>query len=799
MAAEGKGLISELFARRVPQIVGVYVGACWLAVEMGDWISGQLGFSAALIAYLFVLMIALLPSVAVLAWNHGAPGRDRSPRFEKFFVPVNLVFAVIAVVAFFGYAPPGAPGSAIGPVESAVVERTLIDEAGEQQTFTVAREGFHRKMLTSFWVLDGDAGDGDPENPDWRQYAVAWLLAVELNRDPLLSLSTPYAGKIARTYTEAGFPNAVGEPRALAVRQAQRMGARALIRGTLIDEADGVRLTAQVIDAASGTLEDEVEARGDDVISATAALAERVAPLVEPEAADGERRFTRIPLAEAATGTVDALEAAIEGFNAMHLRTDYAAARAGFERALEIDPTFALAAVWLHQLHRANNDLPASIEAADRALDLEYKLDTETRFAMKANRHALNGDYATAMRVLSMWTEVHPDSFTAWTTLAQNQIVTGDVDGAAESLRQARQLDPQSVDVLRQMATVEQLAGDYHAAAERLRSYIDEAPDDVSARIELGQILARSGQADAAMDVFETAGLLADDPSVARLNSALVMLREGRFAEAERTLDALQSETAGTALQLEVLKVRFALLVATGRFRTVLAELDENEARIRRVAPPSQFWTTWAELVLKSRYAFEEYDEAAAALDRAEEGLGDPFNRFLALDRMQLLVKLQRPLDEVREQYERLRFFEQQFSFGGVLAIVEWGRALTASYAGDAGEAVEIMREARNQFRASGLSLNMDAMETFDLALVRLLIADDQTTEARRLLDDLLDRHPAYAEARWERLQLARADGRLDDARADLDVLLDQWSKADPEFVRLQEARSLDETLDPAS
>lgn len=794
MAAESKGLISELFARRVPQIVGVYIGACWLAVEMGGWVAEQLGFAPSLIAYLFVLMIALLPSVAVLAWNHGAPGRDRSPRFEKFFVPVNLVFAVIAVVAFFGYAPPGAPGSAIGPAESATVERTLIDESGEQRTFTVAREGFHRKALTSFWTVEG----GDASS-DWRQFAVAWLLAVELNRDPLISMFTPYSGGIGREYVESGYPDAVGEPRALAVRQAQRVGARYLVRGSLADETDGIRLTARIIDAASGVVTEEVEVRDADIIEATARLAERIAPLITPPTEDGQQRFTRIPLAEATTASIDALKAAIDAFNALHLRNDYNAAQTGLDTALEIDPTFALAAVWLHQVHRANNNLPASIEAANRALDLEYKLDSQTRFAMKANIHALSGDYATAMRVLSMWTEVHPESFTAWTTLAQNQIVMGDVDGAAESLRRARELDPESVQVLRQMAMVEQLAGDYRAAADRLRTYIEEAPDDVSARIELGQILARSGQADAAMEVFETAGLLADDSSVARLNSAVVLVREGRFADAERILDSLQRATEGTALEVEVLRFRLRMLAATGRYRILLDELTANEERIRRVAAPNEFWNTWAELVLKSHYAFEEYAAATAALDRAEDGLGEPFNRFLALDRMHLLITQERPYEEIEAQLERLKFFEQQFSFGGVLAIVQWGEALATAYAGDTERAVRIMRDAREEFRASGLSLNMDAMEQFDLELARILIADDQASEARRLLDDLLDRHPAYADARWERMQLAHADGRLDDAREDLDVLLAQWSGADPEFVRLQEARALDEALERSS
>ena len=298
MAPERRGWIAELFARRVPQIVGVYIGACWMTVEIGDWVTERVGAPPDLIAYVFVLMIALLPSVAVLAWNHGAPGKDRSPRFEKLFVPANLVAALVAVVAFFGYAPPGAPGSSIPSAESAVVERTVVDETGTERTFTVARAGFHRLVFTSFYGLD-EGGDGDGR--DWRRYAAAWLVMVALNRDPLISVVSPYRNGVASDYIEAGYPDALGEPRALAVRQAQRIGARYVVRGGLSRSDSGIRLRATVIEAESGAVTGEVEADGADLVEASAALALELRPLLAPDLDQGVQRFTRVPLAEAAT------------------------------------------------------------------------------------------------------------------------------------------------------------------------------------------------------------------------------------------------------------------------------------------------------------------------------------------------------------------------------------------------------------------------------------------------------------------------------------------------------------------
>lgn len=794
MAAEGKGLMQQLFKRRVPQIVGVYIAACWMTVEIGDWVGEQLGLAPNLIAYVFVLMIALLPSVAVLAWNHGAPGRDRSTRFEKLFVPANLVAAVVAVVAFFGYAPPGAPGSAIPSAESAVVERTVIDETGAEQTFTVARAGFHRLVYASFFQLD-DPGAADA--PDWRQYAVAWLLATALDRDPLISVAIPLSGHIVSDYAEAGYPDALGEPLALAVRQAQGIGARYVVRGQMATTTSGVELTAQVIEADSGTRVGEVEATGENVIAAAEVLAAELRPLLAPDLADDDERFTRIPLAEAATPSIEALRAMIDGLDALRLQRDIATAQAQFERALEIDPAFALAAANLHELYRNNARFAEAIAAADRALVHEYKLDNATRFALKANRHALAGDYPTAMRVLRMWTEVHPDNFNAWMTLAQNQIVLGEIEGAAESLRRAQELEPDSTAVLRRMARVDQLAGDYDAAADRLRTFIEQNPADVGARIELGQVLTRAGQPEAALEVFEEAELLADDPLSARLNRAIVWVRQGRFDRAAAALDALMAANSDAARLAEILKVRFSLLGSAGRYRDLLAEIDDHDEMLRQVVPPIQYWSQWSDQVSQAHLAHGEFDAVEAAIDTAENGLGEPFNRTLALNRIQLLIETGGAQAELEEQLERIRFFEEQYSFGGILAVVRWAEALVRRHAGDTEEAVALMREARDGYQATGLSLNLDAIEYLDAELARMLIADGQNDAARELLDDLIQRHPAFASARWTRIELARDTGDEETLRADLDALLAQWSDADPEMLRLSEAIAMRAALDP--
>lgn len=133
-------LFDKLMKRRVFPIVGMYVAATWLVIELGDWITERFDLPANLTSYVFVAMIVMLPAVALLAYNHGAPGRDRWTRTEHVFVSVNVLVAVATVYLF----NPGIDASA------AIETLEIADETGQIRTFEVAPglpPGGHRLLL----------------------------------------------------------------------------------------------------------------------------------------------------------------------------------------------------------------------------------------------------------------------------------------------------------------------------------------------------------------------------------------------------------------------------------------------------------------------------------------------------------------------------------------------------------------------------------------------------------------------------------------------------------------------------
>ena len=97
-----KPFFKDLWQRRVPQILGIYLGTCWAIIE---FVSGLLVdrylLSPYLIDFTLIILISLIPSVLMLAYFHGKPGRDRWTNFERIGVPVNILLSIILLIILF--------------------------------------------------------------------------------------------------------------------------------------------------------------------------------------------------------------------------------------------------------------------------------------------------------------------------------------------------------------------------------------------------------------------------------------------------------------------------------------------------------------------------------------------------------------------------------------------------------------------------------------------------------------------------------------------------------------------------
>lgn len=199
---------------------------------------------------------------------------------------------------------------------------------------------------------------------------------------------------------------------------AEQLGVDYVLEGSLRKAGDNIRINVQLVDAATGEYRwnDTFDGRlsASNIFDIQAQVAAAVADSLEAELpTTAEQRLARMP-----TANLDALDAYFEGRAKMETRDPDELARASalFERAVALDPEFALAHVALSDSYRLLNNygsLPflvaqqRSREAIDAALAIDD--DLGEAYASLGNWLKRSGDLRGAERAFLRGIELNPN------------------------------------------------------------------------------------------------------------------------------------------------------------------------------------------------------------------------------------------------------------------------------------------------------------------------------------------------------------------------------------------------------
>ena len=95
-----KSFIKILLERRIPQILGSYFIAGTSLIFFIEYLVDKYQFSSHYPALALFGLISIIPSVIILAYFHGAPGKDEWTKMEKIGIPVNILFIAVVLVVF---------------------------------------------------------------------------------------------------------------------------------------------------------------------------------------------------------------------------------------------------------------------------------------------------------------------------------------------------------------------------------------------------------------------------------------------------------------------------------------------------------------------------------------------------------------------------------------------------------------------------------------------------------------------------------------------------------------------------
>jgi tetratricopeptide (TPR) repeat protein/predicted Ser/Thr protein kinase len=269
-------------------------------------------------------------------------------------------------------------------------------------------------------------------------------LAVQLEQSPFLSLVSER--RIQQTLRLMGQSPDKSITPEIARELCQRAGSVAALDGSIANLGKQYVLELRAVNCRTGDTMARAEATADgkeQVLKALSQAAGKMRERLGESIATAEKFDT--PLDQVTTTSLDALQAFGRGRVSMMGRGDFTAAIPQLEKAVRLDPNFAIAYA---ALATCSYDLGESAKAADyakKAYGLRDHVSERERLAIDSQYHLFaTGDLEKARQALELWVETYPRDLVARVDLDANYGTLGQFDKSFQGSAQSVQLDPGS-------------------------------------------------------------------------------------------------------------------------------------------------------------------------------------------------------------------------------------------------------------------------------------------------------------------------------------------------------------------
>ena len=773
-------IIGEIIERRVLPAVGVYIGACWVVVEILDRLVERYYLSPYLTDIVFWGLFSLVPAVVLLAWTHGRPGKDRVTRAEKVGVPLNLVATVGLLLMVFG-------GKDLSATADLV---TMSNELGQEEAHYVPRESYRRRIAVFFWD-----GDGLAPEQEWLRYGITDLLTQDLQQNPFLLATSPWDGMAGGLYSEmkeAGFDDGLDIPLALKRDIADQFNRDYFIDGTIGEADQQFTVTARVWDSETLEMIGEMSTSGWDLLTLVDDLSEGIRELLDTPQGQGD-----LPLVETYGESQGALEAYVLGRNAVLFDNDRAKAIELYDRALQNDENFVLAWATKSQALWEQGDPTGAQTALAEAQKRSYRLPERDRLNLKLSAYRMAGDTDKLETLLRMQTQIVADA-ASYNALGFYLMTAGELEEAKVQFKKQMEADSSSFGVLLNLARLERATGDLEAAIAYALEYAETEPEDLDPQILLGDLYLEYGDMDSARAYYERAQVIENPPMSSTLKLALLAIKQGEWNHARELISEARAISSTARHAISVLQVEIYMESRLGRLGRAIELVEEYLTYARQAQSPVEQVFGYNFPMIQFYVRLGRLDHAESLLLNAKQAVQPPLNQFLAFSEVMVFARkgdIERATSALESAADVIEHFKADF-LAFMLSLSEAEIAIAREEFSEAGRLYEdaIVKANRSVF-AAGLQ---EEQSIIFAARASAHVKAGEFDQAQRVLDHAFKRDGAEPDLWVARAMLQEAGGALHMAMASVNYALAIWADADEDYVSYREALELKQRLEAA-
>jgi tetratricopeptide (TPR) repeat protein len=320
---------------------------------------------------------------------------------------IGIAIVVLATVASYQY---GRDSRATGPVftnKDTILLTDFVNETGETVFDNTLKQGLAVQLAQSPYLN---------------------LFPEERARETLTLMQRPHDQKITRE---------IGR------EICQRRGIKALLAGSISTLGRNYVITLEAVNSQNGDsiAYQQTEAEGKEQVlkalgRATTAMREQLG-----ESLASIKKFDA-PIEQATTSSLEALKDFAAGIE-LRRKGLYEQSIPPFQRAIELDPEFALAYVNLGNSLRDMRNLSRGNEYLKRAYELRERVSERERLEISASYFRyITGELDKRTQASALLTKTYPQSPSGFHLHGNSLMMAGQFQQAAEAYRSALSLDP---------------------------------------------------------------------------------------------------------------------------------------------------------------------------------------------------------------------------------------------------------------------------------------------------------------------------------------------------------------------
>ena len=360
------------------------------------------------------------------------------------------------------------------------------------------------KIENSIAVISFENQTGDKAY-DYLQRAIPNLLITSLEQTGDLYVVT--WERMRDLLKQIGKKDVETVDRDLGFKLCRREGVEAIVLGSFIKAENIYATDVKVLDVESKRLLKSASSRGEGVDSILETQIDELSKDITEGLGIARQKIkpAKVQIADVTTNSMNAYNYFLKG-GEEYDKWYFDDARQSLEKAVEFDPTFAVAYLYLAWTYGSMGNAEARNEAYEKAKIFSEKATEKERLYIEASyAYAIERDPEKRLRILNQIAKKYPKEKLVHFSLASYYRARNMFNEAIEEYKKTLELDPTYGSALNMLAYIYADMGDFEKAIEYFKKYASASPGDANPIDSMAELYFRMGRLDEAIAKYKEA------------------------------------------------------------------------------------------------------------------------------------------------------------------------------------------------------------------------------------------------------------------------------------------------------